>query len=355
MKAIVLEQIGQLELLDIDSPQIQDPGDAIVRVTTAGICGSDLHIIHGRDPGIRMGTIMGHEFVGEIQECGKAVINLKAGDRIVSPFTVNCGECFYCKRDFPARCVRSIGFGFISEDGSGLHGGQAEFVRVPMATSTLMKVPERKENGTELKDEDVLFLGDIFSTAYSTVEAAKITKGDTVVVIGCGPVGLLGILSAKLFEPANIVAVDSVEYRLEKARSFGAITVNPDETALKKVLGELTEGRGADAAIEAVGNPSALNLAIQSVRPGAIVSIAGYHTEDVFELPIQLAYKKNLTIRIGRCNAGKYMRQLLPLVLQNKVPLTDIITHVLPLSDGLRGYDIFTKRYQNAIKVLLKP
>jgi 2-desacetyl-2-hydroxyethyl bacteriochlorophyllide A dehydrogenase len=355
MKAIVLEQIGQLELLDIDSPQIQDPGDAIVRVTTAGICGSDLHIIHGRDPGIRMGTIMGHEFVGEIQECGKAVINLKAGDRIVSPFTVNCGECFYCKRDFPARCVRSIGFGFISEDGSGLHGGQAEFVRVPMATSTLMKVPERKENGTELKDEDVLFLGDIFSTAYSTVEAAKITKVDTVVVIGCGPVGLLGILSAKLFEPANIVAVDSVEYRLEKARSFGAITVNPDETALKKVLGELTEGRGADAAIEAVGNPSALNLAIQSVRPGAIVSIAGYHTEDVFELPIQLAYKKNLTIRIGRCNAGKYMRQLLPLVLQNKVPLTDIITHVLPLSDGLRGYDIFTKRYQNAIKVLLKP
>jgi 2-desacetyl-2-hydroxyethyl bacteriochlorophyllide A dehydrogenase len=355
MKAIVLEQIGDIKLQESAPPEILDPADVIVRVTTAGICGSDLHIIHGRDPGIRMGTIMGHEFVGEIQECGNDVSNLKVGDRVVSPFTVNCGECFYCKRDFPARCVRSIGFGFINEDGSGLHGAQAEFVRVPFASSTLMKVPEHKENGEQLKDEDVLFLGDIFSTAYSTVEGAKIGKGDTVVVIGCGPVGLLSILSAKLFEPANIVAVDSVDYRLEKARSFGAIIVHPDENALKKVLGDLTEGRGADAAIEAVGNPSALNLAIQSVRPGAIVSIAGYHTEDVFVLPIQLAYKKNLTIRIGRCNAGKYMRQLLPLVMQNKVPITDIITHVLPLKDGLRGYDIFTNRRENAIKVLLKP
>ncbi len=355
MKAIVLEQIGSIKLKEFDPPQIKDPGDVIIRVTTAGICGSDLHIIHGRDPGIRMGTIMGHEFVGEIQECGSAVKNFKSGDRVVSPFTANCGECFYCKRDFPARCVRSIGFGFISEDGSGLHGAQAELVRVPMASSTLMTVPDQKENGERLQDEDVLFLGDIFSTAYSTAEGAKISKGDTVIVIGCGPVGLLSILSAKLFEPSNIVAVDSVEYRLEKARSFGAIAVNRDEQAIQKILDELTEGRGADAAIEAVGHPSALNLAIQAVRPGAIVSIAGYHTEEVFDLPIQLAYKKNLTIRIGRCNAGKYMRQLLPFVLQDKAPITDIITHVLPLDEGLRGYEIFTNRQENAIKVLLKP
>ncbi len=355
MKAIVLQEIGDIVLQEFDPPRIEDSGDALVRVTTSGICGSDLHIIHGRDPGIRMGTIMGHEFVGVIQECGSSVANLKSGDRVVSPFTVNCGVCFYCKHDFPARCVRSIGFGFISEDGSGLHGAQAELVRVPMASTTLMKIPDQKENGTPLKDEDVLFLGDIFSTAYSTAEGAKINKGDTVIVLGCGPVGLLGILSAKLFEPAHIVAVDSVEYRLEKARSFGAITVNPDQKEIAKVLAELTEGRGADAAIEAVGNPSALDLAIQAVRPGAVVSIAGYHTENVYELPIQLAYKKNLTIRIGRCNAGKYMRQLLPFVLQNKVPITDIITHVLPLNDGIRGYDIFTKRHENAIKVLLKP
>ncbi|HSE43387.1 MAG TPA: alcohol dehydrogenase catalytic domain-containing protein [Acidobacteriota bacterium] len=355
MKAIVLNELGSVELEDFPAPEIQDPGDVIVRVTTSGICGSDLHIIHGRDPGIRMGTIMGHEFVGVIQECGNAVTNLKSGDRVVSPFTVNCGECFYCKRDFPARCVRSIGFGFVTEEGTGLHGGQAELVRVPMASSTLMKVPDKKENGDKLKDEDVLFLGDIFSTAYSTAEGAKINEGDTVVVVGCGPVGLLSILAAKLFGPSHIVAIDSVEYRLEKARSFGAITVGPDRNAVSKAISELTEGRGADAAIEAVGNPSALDVAIHAVRPGATVSIAGYHTEDVYEFPIQLAYRKNLTIRIGRCNAGKYMRQLLPLVLRNEVPITDIITHVLPLKEGLRGYDIFTNRKENAIKVLLKP
>ena len=199
------------------------------------------------------------------------------------------------------------------------------------------------------------FLAIFFLLHTQLPKEQKLSKGDTVIVIGCGPVGLLSILSAKLFEPSNIVAVDSVEYRLQKARSFGAITVNPDEKAIEKILDELTEGRGADAAIEAVGNPSALNLAIQAVRPGAIVSIAGYHTEDIYELPIQLAYKKNLTVRIGRCNAGKYMRQLLPLVLQDKVPITDIITHVLPLSEGLRGYEIFTNRKENAIKVLLKP
>jgi 2-desacetyl-2-hydroxyethyl bacteriochlorophyllide A dehydrogenase len=355
MKAIVLKEIGKLELQEFASPEIQEPDDVIVRVTTAGICGSDLHIIHGRDPGIRMGTIMGHEFVGVIQECGGGVTNLQSGDRVVSPFTANCGECFYCKHDFPARCIRSIGFGFITEEGTGLHGAQAELVRVPMASATLMKVPDKKDNDEKLNDEDVLFLGDIFSTAYSTAEGAKIGKGDTVVVVGCGPVGLLSILAAKLFKPSNIVAIDSVYYRLEKAKSFGAITVRPDRDAVLKTLSELTEGRGADAAIEAVGNPSALDLAIHAVRPGATISIAGYHTEDVYELPIQLAYRKNLTIRIGRCNAGKYMRQLLPLVLRNEVPITDIITHTLPLNEGLRGYDIFTNRKENAIKVLLKP
>lgn len=355
MKAIFLKHIGDVVLEEAEPPKIQDSSDVILHVTTAGVCGSDLHIVHGRDPGIRMGTIMGHEFVGVVQDCGDAVTRFKIGDRVVAPFTINCGSCFYCKRGMPARCVRSLGFGFINEHGTGLHGGQAEFVRVPLADSTLMRVPDRKENGEPLEDEDVLFLGDIFSTAYSTAEGARIQKGDTVVVIGCGPVGLLCILAAKLFEPANIVAVDSVEYRLEKAQKFGATTVKPDQAAVWKTVAELTDGRGADAALEAVGHPSALDLAIHAVRPGAIVSIAGYHTKESYPFPIQLAYRKNLTVRIGRCNAGKYMRQLLPLVLQDKIPLTDIITHVLPLTDGVRGYDIFANRRDNAIKVLLKP
>jgi threonine dehydrogenase-like Zn-dependent dehydrogenase len=355
MKAIFLNQIGSVALQQSDPPKIQDPSDVILRVTTAGVCGSDLHIVHGRDPGIRMGTIMGHEFVGIIEERGEAVTEFKSGDRVVSPFTINCGSCFYCKREMPARCVKSLGFGFINEDGTGLHGGQAEFVRVPLANSTLMKIPDLNLKGEPLKDEDVLFLGDIFSTAYSTAEGARIQKGDTVAVIGCGPVGLLCILAAKLFEPANIVAVDSVDYRLEKAKQFGATVVNPDPESVWKVIAEMTDGRGADAALEAVGHPSALDLAIHAVRPGAVVSIAGYHTKESYPFPIQLAYRKNLTVRIGRCNAGKYMRQLLPVVLQNQLPLGEIITHVLPLKDGVAAYEIFANRHDNAIKVLLKP
>ena len=322
-----------------------------MRVATAGICGSDLHIVHGRDPGIRMGTIMGHEFVGTIVDTSSD--KWKTGDRVLSPFTINCGKCFYCTRDLPGRCVRSLCFGFVNEDGSGLEGSQAEFVRVPLASSTLLRVPDKKSDGSSLKDEEVLFLGDIFSTAYSTAEGAQIRKGDTVVVIGCGPVGLLCILAARLFDPANIIAVDSVQYRLDKAREFGAVVATPDASISSKVL-ELTDGRGADAVLEAVGHPSALDLAIQLIRPGGIISIAGYHTEASYEFPIQKAYTKNLTVRIGRCHARKYMEKLLPLVLENKIPLTNIITHTLGLNDAAEGYAIFAEKRDNAIKVLLK-
>jgi threonine dehydrogenase-like Zn-dependent dehydrogenase len=349
MKSIVLKEIGAIELQDMQEPQILEPGDAVVRVTTAGICGSDLHIIHGRDPGIRMGTIMGHEFAGEILETGAGVSGLQAGDRVVSPFTVNCGDCFYCKRSLPARCVRSQGFGFITESGAGLHGAQAEFVRVPLASTTLMKIP------AELKDEEVLFLGDIFSTAYSTAENASIEKGDVVVVIGCGPVGLLCVKAAALFEPLRVFALDTVDYRLETARSFGAVALRPDHPKLTEQIMDATGGRGADAALEAVGSPLALDLALRLIRPGATVSIAGYHTETTYPLPMQYAYTKNLTLKMGRCNAGFHMRRLLPMVADRRVTLTDIITHVLPLEEGARGYDIFSRRLDSAIKVILKP
>jgi threonine dehydrogenase-like Zn-dependent dehydrogenase len=350
-----IEANGNIAMEEMPAPRIQDPGDAIVRVTTAGVCGSDLHIIHGRDKGIRMGTIMGHEFTGIVEEVGNGVSYLRKSDRVVAPFTVNCGSCFYCKRDLPARCIRSEGFGFITEAGKGLHGAQAEFVRVPLADSTLVRVPEKKKDGSQIKDEEILFLGDIFSTAYSCAEKAEIRKGDVVTVIGCGPVGLLCILAARLFEPSAIIAVDSVDYRLDKAKSFGAITASPDSETLVSLVKELTEGRGADAALEAVGHSSALDLAIRVVRPGGVVSIAGYHTDEVYPLPIQTAYTKNLTVKIGRCNARKYLGQLLPLVVENRVPMTHIITHTLPLKDALHGYDLFTKKLDSAIKVLLKP
>lgn len=356
MKAVVLEKIGNVVLKDCPEPQLQSNGDAIVRVTTAGLCGSDLHIVHGRDPGIKMGTIMGHEFVGIVEQTGSGVHKFKKGDRVLSPFTVNCGECFYCKRNVPSRCTQSFCFGFVSEDGSGLQGSQAEFVRVPLASSTLVALPERRNDGTRLSDEQALFLGDIFSTAYSTAEGGAIQKGDTVAVIGCGPVGLLSILAARLFEPSNIIAVDSIGYRVEKAREFGALTIDPEPERVLNMVRDVTDGRGADAVLEAVGHPSALDLAIHIVRPAGVVSIAGYHTQSTYSFPIQKAYTKNLTLKIGRCNARKYMQQLLPYVLENRIPqLTSIITHILPLSEAEQGYEIFAQRKDNAIKVLLKP
>jgi S-(hydroxymethyl)glutathione dehydrogenase / alcohol dehydrogenase len=356
MKAVVLEKIGGVTLKDSPEPSLQNETDAIIRVTTAGVCGSDLHIVHGRDPGIRMGTIMGHEFVGIVEQAGSAVHNFRKGDRVLSPFTINCGDCFYCLRQLPARCIKSYCFGFVAEDGSGLEGSQAEYVRVPLASSTLLALPDKRNDNTTLSDEQALFLGDIFSTAYSTAEGGMIQRGDTVVVVGCGHVGLLCILAAKLFEPAHIVAVDSVDYRVEKAREFGAQTVDPDPGRVLQLVRELTDGRGADAALEAVGHPSALDLAIHVIRPGGVVSIGGYHTQSTFPFPIQKAYTKNLTLKIGRCNARKYMQKLLPLVMENRIPqLTEIITHILPLTEAEKAYEIFAERRDNAIKVLLKP
>jgi 2-desacetyl-2-hydroxyethyl bacteriochlorophyllide A dehydrogenase len=355
MKAVVLREIGKVTVEEVSDPKLMDPGDVLVRVTTAAICGSDLHIVHGRDPGIRMGTIMGHEFIGTVVESGEQAQSFKSGDRVLSPFTINCGKCFYCLRDLPGRCVKSFCFGFVNEEGAGLEGSQAELVRVPLAASTLVTLPDHKKDGTKLEDEDVLFLGDIFSTAYSTAEGGAIQKGDTIVVIGCGPVGLLCILAARMFGPANVVAVDSVEYRLKKAREYGAITIRPNAEEAVKCIQELTEGRGADAVLEAVGNSSALDLAIQLVRPAGIVSIAGYHTESNYNLPIQKAYTKNLTLRIGRCHARKYLSKLLPLVLEQQPPFKNIITHTLPLLDAVEGYEMFNEKRDNAIKVLLKP
>ena len=346
MKALVMKEVNRLQVEECAVPGIQENGDAIVRVTTAGICGSDLHIVQGRDPGIRMNTIMGHEFVGTIEEVGTDVRNFRTGDRVLSPFSINCGNCFYCRRELPARCIHSFAFGFVNEEGKGLQGAQAEFVRVPFSSSTLVKIPD------DLADEDVLFLGDIFSTAYSCAENASIREGDVVAIIGCGPVGLLSVIAAKLFHPAAIVAIDVVRYRLEKAESFGALAVSP-ENAMAQIR-RLTEGRGADACLEAVGNPAALDLAIELSRPGAIISIAGYHTEAHYSLPINRAYGKNLTFKIGRCNARKYIDRLLPLVRQQNLPLRQIITHVLPLPDAVKGYDIFAGRKESAIKVLLK-
>ena len=398
MKAITLASIGAVELAERPEPRLERAGDALVRVTTAGICGSDVHVVEGRDRGVRLGTILGHEFVGVVEELGAGVRGLAVGDRVVAPFTVSCGACFYCRRGLTARCEQSEGFGFVSDSGRGLQGAQAELVRVPLADSSLLRVPPLAPDGAAVTDEEVLLLGDVFSTAYSCVESAGVGPGDTLVVVGCGPVGLLCVVAARWLGAGAVVAIDSVDYRLDKAAALGATPIDlgrparvgsvgsplgETDTSLRSPLGEahsalrsplganitlrrpaalaqtvvadLTAGRGADAAVEAAGSAAALDLAQQLVRPGGVVSIAAYHTDAVYPLPIHAAYLKNLTLRIGRCSARVVMERLLPRVLAERPPLTEIISHVLPLADGPRGYELFRRRRESAIKVLLKP
>jgi S-(hydroxymethyl)glutathione dehydrogenase/alcohol dehydrogenase len=324
-----------------------------VRVTTAGICGSDLHIVDGRDEGIRLGTTMGHELVGVVEAIGPDVTGVRPGDRVVSPFSVSCGECFYCHRGLTARWVFAQCLGVVDEEGLGLQGAQAELLRVPLASSTLVKLPDSKDDGSPLADEEALLLGDILSTAWSTVERAGVSAGDVVAVVGCGPVGLLAVLAALHAGASAVVAVDGLEYRRARARSLGALPCPPDREQLRREIDERTEGRGADAVIEAVGSPSALDLAIAAARPGAVIGIAGYHTEAAYPLPMAATYAKNLTFTFGRASARPQIDRLLPHVLDGTLSPAAIVTHRLPLEEGLRGYEIFRKREEGAIKVVL--
>jgi 2-desacetyl-2-hydroxyethyl bacteriochlorophyllide A dehydrogenase len=354
MRAVVLHSPGAVRVEDRPEPRVESPDEVVVRVTCAGLCGSDLHIVSGRDAGCRMGTVMGHELVGVIEEAGSAVGPLRVGDRVVAPFTVNCGACFYCRRGLTGRCLQARGFGFVTEDGSGLPGAQAQYLRVPLAASTLVRLPERRPDGAPFEDREALFLGDILSTAYGCAAGAAIAPGDVVAVVGCGPVGLLCVQAAALFGPAAVVAVDAIPHRREMARSFGALAAADGEAA-GKLIAERTEGRGADAVLEAVGAAPALDLALRLVRPGGTVSIAGFHTAEHYPLPIAAAYGKNLTLKIGRCHARHFIDVLLPLVLAGRFRHTEIISHVLPLEDGARAYQLFAERRDNAVKVLLIP
>jgi threonine dehydrogenase-like Zn-dependent dehydrogenase len=354
MRAVVLHRLGEVRVEDRPEPRLPAGDEALVRVSCAGLCGSDLHIVSGRDRGCRTGTIMGHELVGVVEEVGAGVRRLRAGDRVVAPFTVSCGACFYCQRGLTGRCLRSRGFGFVTEDGQGLEGAQAGWVRVPLADSSLVALPARRPDGRPFEDAEALFLGDILSTAYGCAEAAAIAPGDVVAVLGCGPVGLLCVQAARLLGAGQVVAIDGVEHRREKARAFGAAPAATEEEA-RRLVAALTEGRGADAVLEAVGAAPALDVAQRLARPGAVISIAGYHTSEHYALPIQAAYGKNLTFKIGRCHARRYIDLLLPLVLAGELRPTEIVSHVLPLEDAVVAYDLFGARRDNAIKVLLLP
>jgi len=348
MRALTFHGIESIHYESVPDPKIQTPNDAIVKVRLAGICGSDLHVYHGREKGLDARTVMGHEFVGELVELGKGVKKFQKGDSVFSPFTTNCGQCFYCQKELPCRCTAGQLFGWV-QNGAGLQGGQAEYVRVPLAGSTLLRIPEN------VLPEEALLLGDVFSTGYFCADMADIKSDGTYVVVGCGPVGIMAIVSACELGAEKIFAIDAIPERLALAEKFGAIAVDYQKADAGEMIRAATAGRGADAALEVVGNPSAAKMAINLVRPGGIIAVVGVHNEAHFAFSPNDAYDKNLTYKVGRCPARYYMEKLIPLVQKKKYDLSSIISHRLPLADGPRGYKIFAEKLEGCTKVVVKP
>lgn len=347
MHALTFEGKEKIGFESIPDPRITDNGDVIVRVKISCICGSDLHVYYEHEKGIDLGTAMGHEFVGEVVELGKDVKSLKVGDLIMSPFTTNCGTCYYCKVGLTCRCVKGQLYGWV-EKGVGLQGGQAEYVRVPLADSTLQKIPE----GVSL--EEGLLLGDVLSTGYFCAHQAEIKSNDVQAVIGCGPVGLMTIVGAREQGAKNLYAIDSVEERLAMAEKFGATPINLKKQNPVEVLKAKTNGRGVDAAMEAVGNSRAAKLAYEILRPGGIISTVGVCNDQHLSFSPIEAYNKNLTYKVGRCPARYFMDRLIPMVQEKKYDLTSILTHRMKLSEGAKGYDIFAHKKDSCLKVILE-
>jgi len=348
MQALTFGGIEDIIYQSVPEPQILEPTDAIVQITLSGICGSDLHVYHGRETGIDEGTVMGHEFVGTVMETGNAVKKFYKGSRVLSPFTTSCGACFYCRIGLTCRCEKGNLFGWVQK-GHGLHGAQAQYIRVPMADTTLVSL------SNDLSEEKGLLLGDIFSTGYFCAENAGVNNKGTYVVIGCGPVGLMTILAAKDLGAENLFALDHSNERLQMAKEFGATPLNPLIADARSTIRNATNGRGTDAVMEVVGNPDALRLAIDLLRPGGTISSVGVHTAKNFSFSPGEAYDKNLVYKIGRCPAHYYAERLLREQVIQRYPAEKIITHHFNLTEGARAYEVFDKRMDNCIKAVLLP
>lgn len=346
MKALTFHGTRQVAIESVPDPVVEAPTDVIVETRLTAICGSDLHVYLGRETGNDPGTPMGHEFLGTVVEVGADVVGLKRGDVVVSPFTTSCGGCFYCQCGLTCRCTRGQLYGWV-EKGHGLRGAQAEYVRVPLAESTAVKIPDGVD------EEPALFVGDILATGFFCADMADVRPGGTYAVIGCGPVGLLAIVGARELGAERTFALDILPERLALAKAFGATPVRVDEDDARAVLEDATDGRGADGVLEAVGSPEATRVALDLVRPGGVVSSVGVHTEAQFAFSPVEAYDKNLTYRAGRCPARHYMDRLLPLVASGKYDLGAIVSHRLPLGEAVRGYELFDQKLENCTKVVL--
>ncbi len=340
---------GGKEIIDystVKDPELLSPSDAIVKIKMAGICGSDLHVYHGRETGLDHGTVMGHEFTGIVEEAGSDVKKFKKGSRVLSPFTTSCGECFYCLTGLTCRCEKGNLFGWV-QHGHGLHGAQANYIRVPMADSTLLPL------SNDLNEKKGLLLGDVFSTGYFCADNAGIKPGAVYAVIGCGPVGLMTIIAAKHLGAETLFAIDVIPERLAIAESFGAIPLNPLLNDVKEEILKSTYGRGADAVMEVVGSDKTLKLAIDLIRPGGTISSVGVHTAEHFAFSPGEAYDKNLIYKSGRCPARYYAEKLLREEMIQRYPIEDIITHQFSLKEGAKAYEVFDKKLDNCIKAVL--
>ncbi len=348
MHGLVFRGIRDIRYEPVADARIEAPGDALVRVRLAGICGSDMHVYHGREQGLDAGTIMGHEMVGDIVAVGNDVRRFRPGQRVGSPFTTNCGECFYCRTGLTARCEHGQLFGWRQND-DGLHGMQAELVRVPMADSTLFAIPE------DVDDREALLLGDVLPTGYYCAARAGIDSQSVCVVLGCGPVGLMAVAAALHLGCQTVFAVDSVPERLSMAAQFGALPLDLHKDEVAASIRQHTYGRGADAVLEAVGSGAAMRLAYELVRPGGVISTVGVHTESRFAFSPAEAYDKNLTFRIGRCPARALLAEAIQVLRAFRQPIRALFTHELPLSQGAEGYRMFDEKREGCLKVVLKP
>ncbi|QDT08445.1 alcohol dehydrogenase catalytic domain-containing protein [Planctomycetes bacterium K23_9] len=346
MKAVCFESVQKVSQRDIPDPIIEDSGDAIVQVNLAGLCGSDLHPFFGRELGIAPGTVMGHEFVGKVVELGAAVKNFQTGDRICSPFTTNCGRCLPCQNGLTSRCDRGQLFGW-REQGTGLHGGQSQYVRVPLADSTLMKIP------SNMSDDIALLLGDNLSTGFFCAEMAGIQPAGVYVVIGCGTVGLLAIQAAKILGANTVIAVDPLDSRRQIARQIGAITCD-NLNDVSQLVADHTGARGADAVMELVGLPNAQKMAIDLLSVGGTLSVIGCHCSPNFAFSPAQAYDKNLTYRTGRCPARHYMGQLASRLAQQPMNLDWAITHRFGIHDAEAAYETFAYRKDDCVKAVIE-
>jgi len=351
MKATLTFGVKDVRVDNIADPKIIEPTDAIVRVTAGGICGTDLHIYRGHfqlDEGIGVG----HEFVGRIEEVGKDVKKLKIGDKVVAPFWVSCGKCYFCKKGLTTSCINGgcFGLGGLLGDEPGC---QAEYVTVPHAEGTLVKVPDSLSDDSN--DERTLLLGDNISTGYHGAVCGGIKPKDTVVVLGDGAVGLFATFSATLFGPSRVITIGHHDYRLKIAEQYGAnITINSNNLDFEEEIKNLTNGIGADVVIECVGTSECLQQCLQIVRPGGNVSFVGLFFEP-FPMNITDFFLKNLTLRGGVAPARTYIPKLMSLVEEGKLDPTLVISHRISLDEVPKGYELMNNRTEGAMKIVFKP